>query len=203
VAYLIRRDIARSLGGRQRPVTVDAAVGDRQASLAAVGAFVIMLLIGAIAWNNAVNRQTAFNVGGFSGDYPASFGQATGEGDVLRVVDTLGTGAEFAVVTLPVEASGDARSVAATLAGDRATTFELYKVTSSGLTTVNSKPAFTQQFVYVDPNGLTGAAPEVREGIDYIFVEAGRAVVVTLLTSPDEIASVEPQFARFLNNLQF
>jgi RsiW-degrading membrane proteinase PrsW (M82 family) len=203
VTYLINRDIARSLGGRQRPVTMDAAVGDRQASLAAVGTFVLMLLIGAVVWNNAVNRQTAFNIGGFSGAYPAAFGQATGEGDILRVVDSLGTGAEFAVVTLPVEASADARSVAATLAGDRATTFELYKVTSSGLTTVSGKPAFTQQFVYVDPNGLTGAAPELREGIDYIFVEGGRAVVVTLLTSPDEIANVEPQFARFLNSLQF
>jgi RsiW-degrading membrane proteinase PrsW (M82 family) len=203
VAFLISRDIARSLGGRQRPVTVDAAVGDRQASLAAVGTFVVMLLIGAIVWNNAVNRQTAFNVGGFSGSYPAAFGQATGDGDVLRVVDSLGTGAEFSIVTLPVEGNADAHAVAGTLAGDRATTFELYKVTSSGLTTVNGKPAFTQQFVYVDANGLTGASPELREGVDYIFVEGGRAVVVTLLASPDELANVEPQFARFLNGLQF
>jgi hypothetical protein len=61
----------------------------------------------------------------------------------------------------------------------------------------------TQEFAYVDNNGLTGAAPEVHEGVDYIFVENGRAVVVTLLTTPDDLADIEPQFARFLNSLKF
>jgi RsiW-degrading membrane proteinase PrsW (M82 family) len=203
VSYLINRDIARSLGGKQPPVTVNPVVGDRQASLAAIGTFVVLLLIGALVWNNAVNRRTAFNVGGFSGSYPAAYGDATAEGDVFRVVDTLGSGAEFAISTPPLEAGWGAEDVAAQLAGERATAYELYKVLSSGLTTVNGKPAYTQQFAYVDPNGLTGAAPEVREGIDYIFVEDGRAVVVTLLTSPEELANVEPQFASFLNGLQF
>lgn len=203
VSYLINRDITRSLGGKQPPATVNPLVGDRQASMAAIATFVALLLIGAVAWNNAVNRMTSFSVGGFSGSYPAAYGAATGAGDVLRVTDSLDTGAEFAVSAPAIEAGWDAADVAAQLAGERASTYELYKVLSSGTATVNGKLAYTQQFAFVDPNGLTGATPEVHEGLDYVFVENGRAVVVTLLTTPDELANVEPEFARFLNSLKF
>ncbi len=55
----------------------------------------------------------------------------------------------------------------------------------------------------MDSNGLTGAAPELHEGLDYIFVENGQAYVVTMVTTPDEQAEVEPLFARFLNSLSF
>lgn len=203
VTYLINRDITRSLGDKQPPVTQDPTVGDRQANYVVVGTFAVCLLIGGLVMNNAVNRTTAFNAAGFQGSVPAGFGIATGEGDAYRVIDTLGTGAEFAIQNPAIEANWDAGDVATFLAGERATTYDLYKVLSSGQTMVNGKPAYVQEFAYVDNNGLTGAAPEVREGLDYIFVENGRAVVVTLLTTPDALAEVEPQFARFLNSLQF
>jgi hypothetical protein len=89
------------------------------------------------------------------------------------------------------------------MAGSRSTDYSLYKVLSSGKTTVNGQSAVTQRFAYVDPNGLTGAAPQVRQGIDYIFVINGKAIVVTLLSTPDQLATVQPQFAAFLNNLKF
>jgi RsiW-degrading membrane proteinase PrsW (M82 family) len=203
VTWLINRDIARSLGGKQPPVTKDPTVGDRQSNMAAIGTFVVLLLIGAFVWNSAVNRSTSFDVGGFQGSYPANFGDATGEGDVFRVVDRLGTGAEFAIQSQPAEANWDTNNVSALLAANRADAYVLYKVLSSGQTTVNGKPAYTQHFAYVDPRGLTGAAPEVQEGIDYIFVEDGQAIVVTMLTTPNDLAEVEPIFARFLNSLQF
>jgi hypothetical protein len=168
-----------------------------------LGTFAALLLIGALVWNNAVNRSASFNVAGFQGSYPATFGEATGEGDVLRVVDRLGTGAEFAIQTMPAQANWDTKTVAALLAAARADQFVLYKVLSSGQTTVNGKPALTQQFAYVDPRGLTGAAPEVQEGIDYLFVEDGQAIIITMLSTPDDVAEVEPLFARFLNGLQF
>jgi len=43
----------------------------------------------------------------------------------------------------------------------------------------------------------------VHQGQDYIFVINGKAIVVTLLTTPDQVATVEPQFAAFLNSLKF
>jgi len=203
VSYLINRDIARSLGNQQPAVTQNPTIGDRQSNYAVLGTFAACLVIGTLVMNNAVNRTQAFNVAGFQGTVPAGFGLATNDGDAYRVIDSVGTGAEFAIQTPAIEANWDAADVATFLAGERATTYDLYKVLSSGQTTVNGKPAFTQEFAYVDNNGLTGAAPEVHEGVDYIFVENGRAVVVTLLTTPEALAEVEPQFARFLNSLQF
>ncbi len=203
VSVLINRDINRSLRNEQPVVTQDPTVGDRQSNYAVLGTFAVFLLVGALVANNALNRLVAFNVAGFQGSVPAGFGEATADGDAYRVIDTLGSGAEFAIQTPTIEPNWDAADVATALAGERGTDYDLYKILSSGQTTVSGKAAFTQQFAYVDNNGLTGAAPEVLEGIDYIFVANGRAVVVTLLTTPDDLAEVEPQFARFLNSLQF
>jgi RsiW-degrading membrane proteinase PrsW (M82 family) len=203
VSFLINRDIARSLSGKQPEATVDPTVGDRQSNYVVLGTLVVMLLVGALAWNNATNRTRAFDVQGFQGRYPAQYGDATGDGDVLRVVDTLNTGSEFVITTPDIEAQADSRAVAAQLAADRSTTFNLYKVIGTGQVVVNGHPALTQQFAYVEANGLTGAVPEVRQGIDYVFVENGKATVVTLISTPDGLAAVEPQFARFLNSLRF
>lgn len=203
VSYLVNRDIARSLGGDQTAPSGDQAIGDRQANtgvLALVGA---LLLVSALIGYQSVTRAEAFERDGFRGAYPASFSDATGEGEVLRVVDTWGTGAEFAIAVRPLEADTSADAVAAQLAGERSTDFVLYKVTESGTTEVGGRPAVVQQFAYVDPNGLTGALPEVRSGVDYIVVDGERAVIISLLTTPDDLADAEPLFARFLNRLSF
>ena len=201
VSVLINRDISRSLADKQPPATADPTIGDRRANFAAIGTFMVLLAIGAFAWYNAVSRAQTFEAGGFRGAYPDFFSESTAEGDVIRVTDLFGTGAEFSIATLPLSGSETAEAVAGALAGSRSTDYAIYKVLNSGRVTVNDKIAYTQQFAYVDPRGLTGAAPEVLQGRDYIFIESGRAVIVTLLTTPADLASVEPQFARFLNSL--
>jgi len=201
VYALINRDIAQSLSGKETVATGDPKVGDWQSGLAALGAFAVMLVIGALVWNNAVNGTLAFNASGVSGKYPAYFGEATGEGEILRVVDTTGTGAEFAISAQDLTGSQDAASMADALGGQRSTDFQAYKVVSRGESTVNGQKAFVQRFAYVDPLSLVGAVPEVREGADYIFVSTGKAFVVTLLTAPDNMDEVEPLFARFLKSI--
>lgn len=212
VYYLINRDIARSLSGKQPPPTAgegrpaavtDPARGDRQANSAAIGLFVVLLLVGAFAWNNAVNGATAFDTGGLRGAYPAYYSDSTSDGEVLRVTDTLGTGAEFIITTRTLDSGQAAQGVAAQVGGERSTDYAVYKVTESAETSVGGKPALMQRFAYVDTNGLSGAAPEVKEGIDYIITDGGRAIIITLLTTSDDLANVEPLFARFLNSLSF
>jgi RsiW-degrading membrane proteinase PrsW (M82 family) len=200
VSFLISRDINRSLNNKQPAVTIDPTIGDRQANYATVGLFAIMLIIGGLVGSNAVNRTVSFSEQGVQGAYPAAFSVATRQGELFRAVDTVGTGAEFVIAT---PAGSDAGAVANQLAGSRSTDYRLYKVMSAGKATLNGKQAVTQRFAYVDPNGLTGAAPQVHQGVDYIFVNNGKVVVVTLLTTPDQLASIEPQFARFLNSLNF
>ena len=203
VSYLINRDIARSLTGKQPAVTVDPMVGDRRAGLAVLGTMAALLLVGALAWYQAAGRSVPVQAAGLQGSYPAQFTDSTAEGELLRLSDNFGTSAEF-VVTQPVlEGAVSADAIASTLAAERGTTFDMYKVLSSDTVVVNGYTALQQEFAYVDGNGLTGAAPEVLQGLDYIFVENGQPYVVTLITTPDEQAEVEPLFARFLNSLSF
>ena len=200
VSYLIGLDIKRSLSNKQPAATVDPTIGDRQANYATVGVFALMLIVGGLVGSNAVNKTTSFSAQGVQGAYPATFSVATGQSEVLRVADTVGTGAQYVIAA----ADGtDPTTIANQLAGSRGTDYSLYKVLSTGKTTINGQDAVTQRFAYVDRNGLTGAAPQVHQGVDYIFVINGKALVVTLLTTPDQVAAAQPQFAAFLNSLKF
>lgn len=204
VYTLINRDITRSLASQKQVTTVDPTIGDRQASFATLGAIVVLLLIGAFAWTNATNRTIRFNKDGFQGAYPAYFSEETAEGQVLHVVDTLGTGAEFIITTRPSEGA-NAESIAAQLAGDRGTDYAIYKVQDRSFVTLrnSSDLALNQRFTAVSGGSLTGADPELHEGIDYIIIKGDRAIIVTLLANPDNLADIEPLFARFLNGLLF
>jgi hypothetical protein len=206
VTWLISRDIARSLSDKQPPATEDPTVGDRQSNYLTIGTFLGLMLLGVIIWSNATNRTTAFTGNGFTGSYPYYFSDDTSDGEILHVVDGFGTGAEFLITSFDLP-DGLATTAAKQLAGERSSTFMLYKVLDGDYTAripqVSAEAPFAQQFTYVDANGLTGAVPTVRQGRDYIFVKDGKAYVVTLLTTPDDLAEVEPLFARFLNSLVY
>lgn len=203
VAWLVDRDVTASAGGQTSGAAEDAAVGDRQANLATVGLFVVMLIVGVIGWNGAVNGVTAFEKDGIRGAYPAYFSAATGAGDVVRVADRTGSGAEFVVSTIPTPAGGDVRAITSLLAAERAANNLMYKVVRTGETAVNGRPATVQEFAWVDQGGLTGSVPQVTQGIDYIFVNGGAVVVVTVIATPDTIGAVQSQFERFVSSLSF
>jgi hypothetical protein len=199
VAWLVNRDISRSLAARQQAAGVDPTIGDRRSNLAAIGTFAALLIIGALAWANATMRTAGFEAGGVRGAYPAHFGDATGEGDVLRVSDTLGTGAEFAIARL--EGTADAEAAAAQLAGLRGTDYEVYTIVDTEPATVAGRSAVRQRFAYVEPGGLTGGTPQLIEGVDYLVSGAGGTTVVTLVSPSEDFAEVEPQFERFVRSL--
>jgi RsiW-degrading membrane proteinase PrsW (M82 family) len=201
VSWLINRDVARSLSDKQPPATGDPAIGDRQAAFATIGMFAVLLLLGLVGWSNAVNRTATFSQGSVSGAYPYYFSNATQDGDVYRVED-VGLNTQFIVQQFAVE-DGQANTAARVLVADRTSTYSLYKVLDDGNVTVNGQPAFTQQFTYVEDNGLTGAVPTVRQGRDYVFIKNGQAVVVTLLTTPEDLAAAEPLFKVFLESIKF
>jgi hypothetical protein len=199
VFALVRRDIARTLQGKGR-AAADAASGDRSANALVVALLAVLLLAGGLFWNATANATTAFSREGFAGAYPAAFSDATRDGEVLRAVDTVGTEASFVVRTLPL---ADAKAVSTQLAGQRAGQFLGYKVTETGEASVAGRPARLQRFVYVEEGGLLGGAPRVVQGADYIIVEDGRAVVVTMAIPADRLADAEPLFNRFLASLSF
>lgn len=202
VALLIKRDTSHTQT-RGRRAEVGAHIGDVQSNRATIGMFAVLIIVGIITSAVVTGGMTSFDVSGFKGDYPAHFGLATREGEVLRVADTLGTGAEFAIQTLDLEAGEDANKVASRLAVQRGTEFQAYKVLEFADTVVNGKPTLTQRFAYVDMRTLVKALPIVVEGKDYIVLDGNRAVVITMLTTPEDLPAVEPQFRQFVDRLTF
>jgi RsiW-degrading membrane proteinase PrsW (M82 family) len=201
VAALINRDVRLTLAGRMPPREADAEVGDRRANWLVIGAFVLMLAIGALVWNGAVNGAIGFDKDGVRGAYPAYYTNQTGESELLRVSDPLGSGAEFIVTISSADSGMNTETAVALLAAERGGQYAVYKVLNSAPATVSGKPALMQRFSYVDAGGLGEGAPQLREGIDYIIVDDGRSFVITLLTTPERIQDVMPLFTRFVNSL--
>jgi protease PrsW len=202
VSALVGRDVARSQRGEAQPPAADAHVGDRQANLAVLALFVVLLIVGLIGWNSTVNGTTSFSAEGVRGSYPAAYAPATEDGELLRVSDALGSGASFTVRSLPLD-GGDATRIATLLAGERGAASSFYRVTESSELQVAGNPSLRQRFAYVDTGALVGATPYIVEGINYIIINGGRAVVVTMTADSAEINQVEPVFEQFVRSLQF
>ena len=202
VALLIQRDIARTQAHGRR-AAVDAKVGDPQSNFATIALFVVLIIVGIIAWLSITGSVATFEVAGFKGAYPGHYGVATREGDVFRVADVLGSGSEFAIQTMELQAGESAQQVVSALAVQRGSDFAAYKVLESKEVTLNGKPALWQRFAYVDPMTLLKTLPRVVEGEDYIVVDGNRAVIITLLTSPENLPDVEPSFQQFAERLTF
>jgi RsiW-degrading membrane proteinase PrsW (M82 family) len=203
VAFLVNRDIQRSLKGAQ-PTVEDPTVGDRQANLATIIVFAVLLVIGIIGWGVVVNGTQAFSNANISGAYPTNYGMVKAtNNEVLHVADKLGTGAEFLITTRDLTEGQNVQSVSSVLAAQRGGESLIYKTFDSRQETVNGKPATVQQFAYVDSGGLTGAVPRVTQGVDYIFVTGNKAVIVTLLATPETVGEVQPSFDAFVRSLSF
>jgi RsiW-degrading membrane proteinase PrsW (M82 family) len=200
-AFLIRRDVRLTLAGRMPPRAPDADVGERRVTWLVVGAFAVLLALGALVWNTAVNSATAFEKEGVRGVYPAYYANHPGKGELLHVADNLGTGAEFIITAGPAQTGETAQDAATLLTVERGGKYAVYKVLESAQTLVNGKSALRQRFTYVDSGGLGRSAPQMKEGIDYIVVDGGRSLTITLLTSPANIQDITPLFTRFVNSL--
>jgi RsiW-degrading membrane proteinase PrsW (M82 family) len=198
-AFLIRRDVRLTLEGRMPARSADADVGERQSTQWVLATFAVTLIIGALVWNGAVNGTTAFDKEGVRGAYPAYYTVSKVKGELLHVSDALGTGAEFSIVTTP--GGGTVQDAATLLTVERAGKYAVYKVLDSAPATVNGKAALMQRFTAVDAGGLGRAAPQMRDGIDYILVNGGRSTVITLLAAPDKMQDVTPLFKRFVESL--
>jgi RsiW-degrading membrane proteinase PrsW (M82 family) len=202
ISYLINRDIAQTTAKGRREVA-DAAAGDRQSNLAAIILAVVLIVVGIAATASVTGAVTTFDVNGFKGAYPAFFGVSTQQGEVLRVSDTMGTAAQFTIQTIDLQGGEDAKKVATQLAVKRGTGFQAYKVLDFSDATVSGKPALLQRFAYVDTRELVKAIPRLMEGEDYIVVDGNRAIIITMLTTPDNLPAVEPMFRQFVDRLAF
>ncbi|HEY3291568.1 MAG TPA: PrsW family glutamic-type intramembrane protease [Anaerolineae bacterium] len=203
VAYLIRRDVRLTLAGRMPPRAPDADVGEARATWMVVRTFALMLVIGVLVWNGAVNSTVSFDKDGVRGGYPSYFTPSSRPDELLHVTDTQGSGAEFAVIVSPAATGITLQDVATGLTADRASRYAVYKILESSNASVSGAKAWRQHFTYVDAGGLGRSAPQILQGIDYVVIKDGRAIIATLITSPDKVQDLTPLFTRFVYSLVF
>jgi RsiW-degrading membrane proteinase PrsW (M82 family) len=203
ITWLIRRDTALALSGRRTAPPPDAAVGDRAANWAVISAFLVCLIVGSLVWDRTEHRMTAFDVDGFRGGYPAHFSLATRPNEILRAVDVLETQAQFVIHVVPDVQPAVLRSVISQLAAVRAGEYESYRVLDTQERQWRGRAALEHHFAGVESPTLELVLPHLVEGVDYIVADGNRAVVITMLASPETYAGVEPLFSRFLDTLSF
>ncbi len=202
-AYLIRRDVHLTMAGLMPARAADADVGDATSTRVVVIVFVLTLLIGALVWNGAVNTTTAFQADGIRGAYPSYFKATAQPDELLHVTDTLGSGAEFIVIAEPSPASEamPVQDIATLVTADRASRYPVYKILENGKASVGGIPALRLRFAYVETGGLGRSAPQMKQGIDYVLIKGGRAIIITMITTPEMLQDTTTLFSRFVNSL--
>ena len=203
ITWLMRRDTALALSGRRTAPPADAAVGDRVANWAVIALFIVCLIAGSLVWDRTEHRTIAFDTNGFRGSYPAHFSLATRPGEVLRVVDALETQAQFVVNVISDVQPTMLHSVISQLATMRAGEYESYRVLDIQERQWHSRPLLEDHFAGVELPTPELTLPYLVEGVDYVIADGNRAIVVTMLASPETYATVEPLFICFLDTLNF
>lgn len=203
ITWLMRRDTALALSGQRVAPPADATVGDRAANWAVIGLFLLCLIVGGLVWDRIEHRVIAFDADGFHGSYPAHFSLATRPDEILRVVDVLGTQAQFVIAVVPNVQPAALRSVIPQLAALRAGEYEGYRVLDAQEREWRGRPVLEHHFAGVEPPTPELTLPYLVEGVDYIIADGGRAIVITMLASPETYAAVEPLFIPFLDALSF
>jgi RsiW-degrading membrane proteinase PrsW (M82 family) len=200
-AFLIRRDVQLTLAGRMPARAADADVGDARSTWMVARVFGLTLVLAVLVWNGAVNTTTAFVNDGVSGAYPAYFTPSARPDELLHVTDTLGSGAEFAISASPADTGLVLQDIATLITADRGSRYAVYKILESDKATVGGAQTLRLRFTYVDTGGLGRSAPQMKQGIDYVLIKGGRAVVITLVTTPEKMQDLTPLFTRFVNSL--
>ena len=200
-AYLIRRDVQLTLAGKMPARAADADVGDARSTGLVARVFGLTLVVAVLVWNGAVNTTTTFEKEGVRGAYPSYFTPSARPDEVLHVTDALGSGAEFAIAASPVDAGLALQDIATLVTADRGSRYAVYKILESGKATVGGEQALRLRFTYVDTGGLGRSAPQMKQGVDYVVIKGGRALVVTLIAPPEKMQDMTPLFTRFVNSL--
>ncbi len=183
-------------------------LGDRFAELSVLILTLIALALGWWLKTSVENRSLPFQGDGITAQTPAGwFVEKTGEHEVLRVSDRTASGfaTTYVVETHAVPANSQAGTFVGLLTLDRGNTLTGYRVLNQQEVLVDGRKAIQIEYVYVESAAnLTHAViPAVVHGLDYVFVESGKAVIVGYRADQSNYETNLGRFNRFLVSVQF
>jgi hypothetical protein len=183
-------------------------LGDRYAEISVIIVTIVALFFGWVLMNNVESRSAAFESNGIKAQIPSGWMTSSAKnGEILSSTDitSVGFSTTYSISTFPV-AEGTKPSEAASLLtlmyGPKLTVF---RVLDQEDVNVNGRDGYKLNYVYVDSdaNITNSKLPVVVHGVDYIFVNGGKAIVVSYRASETNFQSDFDRFRRFLESVSF
>jgi len=183
---------------------------DRWADWAVVGVVIVALLLGWALKVSAENKTLSYSNEGVTVHYPAGWLLDEKAGFIVKVSDpNSGLFRTTYIVQQELLDTGVSEMAALTslvnnVSLSRAQTTTAYKLFQVDEVQVRGKSAVKATYVYVEtkPDPFRETVPVVVEGMDYAFVEGGKAYIFTLLAAEPDFAAAEGRFVAFLESAE-
>jgi hypothetical protein len=183
-------------------------LGDRFSELAVILLTVVALALGWWLKSSVENRGLAFSNDGITARTPIGWlVEKPGGLEVLQTTDRTasGFGTTYLIQKQAAQTQAKPADVASLLTLDRGNTLTGYRVLDQRDVLVQGRSAVEIEYVYVESAAnLTHAViPAVVHGLDYVFVENGKAVIITYRADQSRYDTDLARFNRFLVSVKF
>jgi hypothetical protein len=183
-------------------------LGDRYAEIAVIILTLIALLAGWLYMGSVESRALPFEAEGIKASVPAGWIQSGPGGDILvQVRERASTGFQtvYSIAQKPLTADGGMNDVVSLLTIQYGQNLTAFRVLDQKAETVGRREAYKISYVYVesDPNVSHADMPVVVHGLDTIFLNGERAIIVTYRASEAEYQGGLAAFLRFLHSIQY
>jgi hypothetical protein len=183
-------------------------LGDRYAEITVIIVTLVALLAGWLYMGSVESRALPFEAGGIKASVPMGWIQSEPSGDVLvqvRQRASAGFQTAYTVTQQPLTADSGLNEVVSLLTIEYGQKLTAFRVLSQQAVTVGGREAYEVSYAYVesDPNISHRDLPVVVRGLDYIFLNGDKAVIVTYRASEAEYQGGLAAFLRFLHSIQF
>lgn len=188
--------------------TKQVSLGDRYAEITVIAVTLIALLFGWFYKSSIENASLPFNASGVTAEAPSGWLQPQPSGNELfRAVDinSGGFGTTYIISKITIADDVPALEVASIVALAHAQDLLAFRVLNQQEVQVYGRTAYELSYVFVESNpDLTHSElPKVVRGTDYIFVNAGEAVVVSYQADEKNYDLDLNRFLLFLKSIKF
>jgi hypothetical protein len=183
-------------------------LGDRFAELSVILLTLVALALGWLLMSGVENRSQAFTSGNITAQTPAGWlALNPGGNEILHITDRTasGFGTTYLIQEEAVPTDAQAGQIVGLLTLERGNSLTSYRVLHQQEVLVQGRKAIQINYVYVESAAnLTHAViPAVVRGLDYVFVNGGKAVIVTYRADQSVYDTDLGRFYRFLVSVKY
>ena len=183
-------------------------LGDRYAEISVIVVTLVAILAGWLVMGSVESRTWRFESEGVKAAVPAGWIQSEPGGDTLvqaRERASAGFQTEYTITQQPLTSDSGINEVVSLLTLQHGQDLTAFRVLSQQAVTVGGREAYELNYAYVesDPNVSHLDLPVVVRGLDTIFLNGDKALIVSYRASEAEYAKGLAAFLRFLHSIQF